>query len=429
MTRITIVASGTRGDVQPYVALGKGLQDAGFDVHLLSSSSFSALAEGTGITFHSIGPNVEEMVQSDEWRKVLESGNFLKILARMQTESKRNAEEMARLTPPLLEGADLILTGMGGIGGISAVADTMQIPMLLAYLFPFTPTREFPSPLVPTLPFGAALNRLSFHVTRQMFWQTSKVVDTTMRQRLGLKKGSFWGPFRQMAQRNVPVMHGYSQQVLPRPSDWPHDYSVTGYWFLDAPQDWHAPADLLAFLEAGPLPVYIGFGSMGSRKPEEAGRIALEALALSGQRGLLATGWGGLKLSDLPPTVHMISSIPHQWLFERMGAVVHHGGAGTTAAGLRAGVPSIIVPFMGDQPFWGRRVMDMGVGPAPILRRQLSAQRLAQAITTAMTDQAMRARAADLGGRIRAEDGIANAVEFVTRAVESGVRATPALAH
>lgn len=429
MTQITIVASGSRGDVQPYVALGQGLQDAGFDVHLLSSSSFRPLAEGTGITFHPIGPNVEEMMQGDEWRKVLESGNFLKILARMQTESKRNAQEMARLTPPLLEGSDLILTGMGGIGGISAVADTMNIPMLLAYLFPFTPTREFPSPLVPTLPFGAALNRLSFHVTRQMFWQTSKVVDVTMRQTLGLKKGPFWGPFREIMQRQVPVMHGYSQHVLPRPSDWPHDYTVTGYWFLEAPHDWQPPADLLAFLQAGPPPVYIGFGSMGSRKPEEAGRIALEALALSGQRGVLATGWGGLKLSDLPSNVHMISSIPHQWLFERMGAVVHHGGAGTTAAGLRAGVPSIIVPFMGDQPFWGKRAMDMGVGPAPIPRKQLSAQRLAEAITTAMTDQAMRARAADLGERIRAEDGISNAVEFVTRAVESRVRATPALAH
>lgn len=429
MTKITIIASGTRGDVQPYVALGQGLQQAGFNVELLASENFGSLVTGAGLTFHSIGPNIEDMVQSDEWRKTLETGNFLKILARMQTESKRNAEEMARLTPPLLEGADLILTGMAGIGGISAVADTMHIPMLLAYLFPFTPTREFPSPLVPALPFGAALNRLSFHVTRQMFWQTSKVVDTTMRQKLGLKKGSFWGPFRQMAQRNVPVMHGYSQQVLPRPADWPQDYSVTGYWFLDAPHDWQPPADLLAFLEAGPPPVYIGFGSMGSRKPEEAGRVALEALALSGQRGLLATGWGGLKLSDLPPTVHMISSIPHQWLFERMGAVVHHGGAGTTAAGLRAGVPSIIVPFMGDQPFWGRRVMDMGVGPSPIPRRQLTARRLADAITTAMTDQAMRARAADLGGRIRAEDGIGNAVAFVTRAVESGLRATPALAH
>jgi sterol 3beta-glucosyltransferase len=171
----------------------------------------------------------------------------------------------------------------------------------------------------------------------------------------------------------------------------------------------------MAFLDGGPPPVYIGFGSMGGRNPEQAGAIALEALAQSGQRGIVASGWGGIKTSDVPANVHLISAIPHRWLFPRMAAVVHHGGAGTTAAGLAAGVPNIIVPFMGDQPFWGKRVADLGVGPAPIARKQLTTQRLAEAIKQATSDAVMRQRAHDLGQKICAEDGVANAVEFVGR--------------
>jgi sterol 3beta-glucosyltransferase len=159
--------------------------------------------------------------------------------------------------------------------------------------------------------------------------------------------------------------------------------------------------------------VYIGFGSMGSRNLEQSAHLALEALRLSGQRGVLSAGWGGMASNDLPDSVHMVGSLPHTWLFERMAAVVHHGGAGTTAAGLRAGVPSVIVPHMGDQAFWGRRVADLGAGPAPIPRKKLTAERLAQAIDTAVSHAAMRARADELGQRIRSEDGVGRAVAII----------------
>jgi UDP:flavonoid glycosyltransferase YjiC (YdhE family) len=165
------------------------------------------------------------------------------------------------------------------------------------------------------------------------------------------------------------------------------------------------------FLQSGPPPVYIGFGSMAGRDPERRAEIALEALKRSGQRGVLLTGWGGLQPRDLPDDVYAVDSVPHDWLFPQMAAVVHHGGAGTTAAGLRAGTPTVIVPFFGDQPFWGRRVAELGVGPAPIPQKQLSVERLAAAIRTAAGDPAMRARAQELGRRIRQEDGVARAVE------------------
>lgn len=415
MAAVSIIASGTRGDVQPYIALGQGLKAAGYSVRLLTSENFESLVTDAGLGFASTGESIEAILQTEDWRKVTESGNFLAILAKMQSEMKGRAGKMAQQMPALLEGTDLILTGMGGIGGIFTVAEMLKIPLIQAYVFPFTPTQAFPAPLVPKLPFGGVLNRLSFHVVRQMFWQTSKVGDAATRQVFGLAKGAFWGPYSSLNRRQVPALYGYSRHVLPRPQDWPDYHQVTGYWFLDAPNDWSPPSDLTKFLEAGDPPIYIGFGSMGNRSPEEAGTIALEALERSGQRGILASGWGGIKASHLPDTVYLIESIPHAWLFPRMAAVVHHGGAGTTAAGLRAGIPSIIIPFMGDQPFWGRRVADLGVGTIPIPKKKLTSQRLAEAITEAVSNTAMYQQAHELGEKIRAEDGIANAVAIVDR--------------
>jgi sterol 3beta-glucosyltransferase len=416
--KISVVASGTRGDVQPYLALSKGLQNAGYDVCLLASENFEALITEAGIPFGSMGMGAEERIQSEEWRKTIEGGNFLKVLGKMQAEMKNAAADLAPRLPPLLEGSDLIITGMAGLGGVFSIAELYKIPVIQAYVVPFTPTQEFSTPLVPSLPLGKWLNPLSYQVTHQMFWQSTKSVDAETRKLLDLPKPSFWGPFRALARSQTPTLYGYSAHVLPRPQDWGSQIHVTGYWFLDEGDGWQPPADLVAFLDAGDAPVYIGFGSMGSRNPEEAGRIALDALARSGQRGVIASGWGGLKAVDVPDTVHLISSLPHSWLFPHMAAVVHHGGAGTTAAGLRAGVPSIVTPFGMDQPFWGRRVADLGVGPQPIPRKRLSGEGLAAAITEAITNPTMRRRAADLGEAIRSEDGVRNAVAVVANFCE-----------
>jgi sterol 3beta-glucosyltransferase len=418
MKNISIVASGSRGDVQPYVALGRGLREAGYHVRILTSDSFQTLVTEAGLEFCSTGESIEDVLKSEAWGKTLESGNFLAILAKMRSEMQGRAVGLAQKIPALLEGSDLILAGMAAMGGVIPIADMLGIPIIITHVFPFTPTREFPSPLVPGLPFGTLLNKPSFHITHQMFWQTSNTVDVTTRKMLGLPKGSMWGPFPELARRRIPTLYGYSPRLLPRPKDWPEHHIVTGYWFLDAPTGWTPPADLVDFLNAGAPPVYIGFGSMGGRNPKEAGRIALEALERTGQRGVLASGWGGLTVSDVPKTVHLISSIPHAWLFPRMAAVVHHGGAGTTAAGLRAGVPSIIVPFMGDQAFWGKRLADIGVGTTPIPRKKLTSEQLAGAISKAISDKTMIRRASEMGEYIRAEDGVGNAVAFIDRFME-----------
>ncbi len=188
------------------------------------------------------------------------------------------------------------------------------------------------------------------------------------------------------------MLSAYSPSIIPHPADWPDSVHITGYFFADTQADWQPSPELEAFLEAGDPPVYIGFGSMAGRDPEQFARLILEALAKSGQRGLLLTGWGGLHPESVPDNVFVVDSAPHSWLFPRMAAVVHHGGAGTTAEGLRAGVPSVIVPFILDQPFWGARIKALGLGPDPIPQKNLTADRLANAIKLAVTNSDMKTR-------------------------------------
>ena len=211
------------------------------------------------------------------------------------------------------------------------------------------------------------------------------------------------------------MLGAYSPGIIPPPGDWPDSLHITGYLFLEGQDAWQPSPELQAFLGAGDPPLYIGFGSMAGRDPEKLANIVYEALALSGQRGLLLTGWGGLQPESVPDNVFVLDSAPHAWLFPRMSAVVHHGGAGTTAEGLRAGVPTVIVPFAFDQPFWGARVRASGLGPDPIPLKKLTAKRLARAIQVAVSDPSIRQRARSCGEAIRSEYGIGNAVSVGRR--------------
>jgi UDP:flavonoid glycosyltransferase YjiC (YdhE family) len=229
----------------------------------------------------------------------------------------------------------------------------------------------------------------------------------------------FTGPFRAI-RATAPTLLAYSPSVVPTPADWPASVHVTGYWFLDEPAGWQPPADLVAFLEGGPPPVYVGFGSMPDREAQQMTALVVRALELCGQRGVLLSGWSGLGGATLPGTIHHLESIPHAWLFPRVAAVVHHGGAGTTAAGLRAGVPSIVTPFLSDQYFWAARVAALGVGPESVSYHKLTAERLAEMIRQATTDEAMRAQARVMGQRIEAERGVERAVELIEQYVPQG---------
>jgi sterol 3beta-glucosyltransferase len=313
-------------------------------------------------------------------------------------------------------GADMVVAGLGGFFVGLSLAEKLGLPFVPAFLYPLTPTREFPGVLAPQGRIPTWANRLSHQVVQQMMWQTFRAADNKVRREmLGLAPLPMLGPFPSIEKKKQTILYGYSPFVIPVPKDWGDHNHVTGYWLLEPSSNWEAPADLLEFLESGPPPVYIGFGSMVHRSPEETTEMVLHALQRSGQRGLVSTGWGGLKKESLPEGVFMVGSLPHTWLFPRMVAVVHHGGVGTTAAGLWAGIPSVITPYFGDQPFWGQKVYELGVGPQPIPRKHLTEDRLTEAIRCAVSDAGMREEAARLGQSIRAEDGIKCAVEVLEK--------------
>ncbi len=414
--RIAIIAPGSRGDVEPYLALGKGLIKAGHVVRLVTHKNFETLVNSHGVEFWPIDSNVQDIVQSKDMSALLEGGNFLAIMSKMAKEAQRGAVALAEGGLAACRGMDLVLAGIGGLFIGLALAEKLDLPFLQAYYIPFTPTQAYPSFLFPKPPawFGGSLNRLSHHLSRQIMWQGFRAADRLARQKvLGLPAAPFWGPYSADHMDRDPILYGFSPSVIPPAPDWDRNTHVTGYWFLEPAADWSPPPALLEFLQAGPPPVYVGFGSMSNRKPKETADLVLQALTETHQRAVILSGWSGLKMVDLPDSVFMLDSTPFSWLFPRVAAVVHHGGAGTTAAGLRAGVPSIIIPFFGDQPYWGQRVADLGVGPQPIPRQKLTAARLAQAIQSAVTDQAMRQRADNLGSIIQAEDGVARAVAVV----------------
>ena len=413
--QITMLAVGSRGDVQPFLALGRGLQAAGHTVQLATHRIFEDWIRAEGIGYAPMEGDPQRIVQGEQGRAWMESGrNPLKFAQGFRLLAE---ELISRGVHDALEAARsadaLVVTGPSYYIGHS-IAEKLRIPFMQAYVQPLHPTREFPSPLFPAAVKGSApLNLLTYYIGGQMFWQGLRsAVNKARRDLLDLPPTPFLGPFAELMREKYPVVYGFSRHVIPKPKAWEDWLHVTGFWFLDHDDGWTPPADLQAFLDAGAPPVYIGFGSMADRNPERMTAIALGALERSGQRGVLLTGWGGISQYDLPDTVIKVESAPHSWLFPRMAAVVHHGGAGTTAAGLRAGKPSIIIPFFGDQPFWGQRVSMLGVGTS-LSRKSLSAETLGDAISRAVTDNAMRSAADRLGEAIRAENGVARAVEVI----------------
>jgi UDP:flavonoid glycosyltransferase YjiC (YdhE family) len=378
--RITILAIGSRGDVQPLIALGVGLRRKGHQVRLVAGDEFAGLVRGAGVSFVPLGLTMQSAMQE-------------------HTNIFRFAHSLTDHILSTCEGAQEAV--IATILGVCAcpTAREHDIPFFYSAPAPALCTGEFPDPLFPPLPLGAWYNRLTYRLTQQIVTRSYTYA-----------RSLFLEP-------RPTYLFCYSPQVVPRPADWGDFAHVTGYWFLDQPSDWQPSDELLAFLEAGAPPVCISFGSMLTKQPQAAAQVVIEALNRSGQRGLLVAGWGGLRLNSLPPHVMIVDEAPFDWLFSRVSAVVHHGGAGTTATALRSGLPSVIVPFSLDQPFWGRRLAQLGAGPKPIAFKRLTPGLLAEAITVASSDRDIRSRAATLGERIRAEDGVGNAVRIIEQEV------------
>jgi UDP:flavonoid glycosyltransferase YjiC (YdhE family) len=414
--KITVFAAGSRGDIQPCVVLSRGLQQAGYRVCLAAPEDFAGFIQKHDVGFHPLRGDVQQIMASDTGRRFMETGggNPIKSIRAVRTMIGPFVAKMADDAYAACRNADaMICLGVFSAFGQS-IADALSIPIINVEPTPLLPTRAFPAPSWPIQrDLGGLHNLLSGMAMLQVIWLWYRPFVNDFRQHLGL---STWSGIRfHRAIRSTPLLSAYSPSIIPHPADWPESVHVTGYFFLDTQADWQPSSELEAFLEAGDPPVYIGFGSMAGRNPEELARLIMEALAKSGQRGLLLTGWGGLRTELVPDNVLVVDSAPHSWLFPRMAAVVHHGGAGTTAEGLRAGVPTVIVPFVLDQPFWGARIKALGLGPDPIPQKNLTADRLAEAIRIAVTDLGIKQRASAHGEAIRAENGIGNAVKIIQR--------------
>ncbi len=417
---ILISTFGVRGDIQPYLALAVGLQRAGHRVTLATSNSFSEWIQSYGVTTHPAHFNMQEAMQTPEAQAIVKSRNLPRQLRLLREAMSRSAEAQD-VVWVAIQDAGLVIQSPTGSGALEAAAQR-DIPAVFASPVPFAPTRAFPSFFLGPMRFslGRRYNLLTHRLTQRMLWSSiGGPMTKHLRQKLGLRPWRSYGEMLAYARSiGAPWLYGYSAHVLPKPADWDETQHVTGYWFLDPPPAWSPDPDLLHFLESGPPPVYVGFGSMSHGDPQRQTQIALTALALSGQRGVLATGWGSIARQPAPANVFVAGDVSHAWLFPRMAAVVHHGGAGTTGAGLAAGVPNIITPFApNDQPAWAERVVKLGVGPRVPGIRQLTAEKLAEAIHLAVTDNGLRARAAALGEKIRAEDGVARAAEIIERHV------------
>lgn len=424
--RALIVTIGSRGDVQPYIALGKGLAASGHEVTICTNEHFADFVVENGLRYGRMNNGFVDLITSLEGRAGLERmtslpGTMLtvaKLLPRigpLQGETLDDAWACAQATRP-----DLIIFH-SKLPGVVDMADALGAPAIMAPLFPqVIATSAFPAVGFPPLPFGGGYRRLTYRIVQTLTNRLGSGPIHAWRRRHGLgPRPPQLGMLSDRQGRAIPVLHGFSDSVCPRPKDWPESARTCGFWSLHGDPGWMPSPELRDFLDAGPPPVYVGFGSMAGRDPERLSALVLDALRRTGCRGIVATGWGGLTQQALPETVLALRDAPHDWLFPRVTAVVHHGGAGTTAAGLRAGKPTVVCPFFADQPFWGRQVHRLGAGPEPIAQKRLTAERLANAIVAATTDPSTRRAAEDVQRRLLAEHAVDATVTWIERWMDS----------
>ncbi len=406
---ITILCSGSRGDIQPYIALAQQLIKLGKDVRITAGASFEDFIRGYGIDFYPIAADLgtvdidpkllDDARSSDNPLKMMSTFHKMKKYATLMTEDMANA----------CKGGECIIYHPGCTIGYF-VAQQLGIPSVLASPFPMHSTSEVAS----VIAYGRYKlpNRCTYTLLQSMLWTASKVgVENYLKQKQRC-------PYGNVDSRH-PAVISCSNYVFPRPNDWSQHIHQYGYWFVEEGDDATPPQELTEFLDHGEPPVYLGFGSVfHEAEQEHFVRIVKQALRRCGKRGIIC-GMGDIK--ELPDTILSIQSIPHSWLFPRVSAVCHHGGAGTTAAGFRAGVPSIIVPFSNDQFAWAHRAYDLGVGSKPIPKKKLTADALAEAITYAMQSQ-VKEKASVLARNIAHENGAADCARVVMELCKSARR-------
>lgn len=404
-----ILTYGTEGDTRPLAALGRALMDAGHGVHLLADGATLGTAAALGVPATPLAGDIREALQPGRASKLFDKHGANRTAVELARIANENAEPWLRSTVQAGQGCDaLIISGLAAFIGLSA-AEYLGVKAIGTGMFPLTPTSEFAHPLLPPGKIPRMFNRLSYDFINGLIWRAFRKATNAARAR-----ACSLPPQKQLWVGH-PMLYGVSPTLLPKPADWPRNTFICGQWLAPAKQ-WSPPERLSEFLAAGDAPVYIGFGSMGGFDPKHL----LEAMigALAGRRALFYPGWSGVQASDLPANICVVENTPHDWLLPRTAVAIHHGGSGTTHSAARAGVPSVVVPFAGDQFFWADRLYRDGVGARVAGWKALNAASLAESIRFAESD-AVRLRARAVGESMRAENGLATAVGLIESVTKS----------
>jgi len=432
--QVLIVSAGSWGDIAPHTGIARRLTDAGHNVTLSTHDRLAPQIRARGFAFRSLDMDV-----SDLFGAAAEEGDDGQVRpARGAASHLTNLRQGASMIRQLGEGIRGAMSPSPGDGTapdvvlLSAtvaplgwhVAESLGIPTIGAYLQPATRTGEFPPPFLSgEVSLGRAGNRALTDLMHVVIDTVAWPATRRLRAEAGLPPCSPAAMRRRLEGDRWPVAYGYSPTVIPRPADWRTGLDVTGYWFPPRPLGWQPPAELVDFLAAGPPPVLVSFGSMAAGHGERVSRVARDALRLAGVRGIVQAGLAGLSVAD--DDILTVDEVPHDWLMPRCAAAVHHSAAGTTASGLRAGIPAVPVPVRTDQQFWAHRLTSLGVSPGPQSFRRLRADDLADALRQATTDTALRERARWIADRIAAEDGAGRVVEMVDAAAAGDPAAAP----
>jgi sterol 3beta-glucosyltransferase len=414
--RVLIATAGGRGDVAPFTGLATAIRAAGHSVTIASNDEYESLVVGCGLEFRPL-PGTHGMFEDPRWMQDLGGPAAAPKLLRLLAEHVRTVDK-AILAVARRDAPDVLaLSGIAAVGGYH-VAAGLGLPGMDVMLQPAHTTRDFPPSYVSGRSFGRLGNRAAGTAmsTAMALAVAGPVRD--IRRELGLpRRGIREALSGQLDGSRWPVCYGFSPAVVPRPADWPDGYQVTGYWWPQRPADWSPPGELEEFLTSGPQPVFFGFGDMTPDDPTDFIELAAAAGRQAGVRQVIQA-----EPTDSTPARRqtagdsiVIGDVPHDWLLPRMAAVVHHAGAGTAAAGLRAGVPAVTVPVLADQPFWAARLAALGVGPPPIPHKQLSVAALAAAVRDAVTRPAYRTRAEALRRRLESEDGAGPVLSTLAR--------------
>jgi sterol 3beta-glucosyltransferase len=416
--KIAITTVGTRGDLQPYIALGLGLKDDGHEVLLISAKNEEAFVRNFGLDFFALNVDIQQLMDGDEVQAMSKGNNPFKFIVSHLKGSKKLKNLMVATQSEIWDGckdADLIIFHPGMPLGFFIAKAKGKISVM-ANPFPVIATKDYPSILFYTSPrLGKWYNLLTHKIFEKVFWSLTKSAIVEFWNNVVQTKMDFTvSPIRQQINSGMPVLNGYSELLFHQPDDWSENIHTTGSWFIEKEPNFTPSNELVHFIDKGEPPIYIGFGSM-----KDVGtfgktlEIIIKSLEITQQRAVIGLGWSNSNYKGIiPSNIHLVESVPHTWLFPKMKMVVHHGGAGTTATGLSAGKPTIIIPHNADQPAWGQRVFELGVGAKPIPKAKLTSEKLAAAIYFSLQPEIM-ANAEKLGEALRKENGVKMAVKII----------------